>query len=270
LHGAADMSVAQETLSQWEQAEVERSRVQATLSDAVKPTARAIFERYADPPADTAFPLEYLYHLVGDISGLRVLDYGCGDGPDTSLLAARGASVAALDLSVDLLGRAKQRLSLDGFPDRVRLLCGSAHDIPLADASVDMVVGHAILHHLDIMLASDEVFRVLRPGGRAVFLEPVRDSRLLRTVRQMIPYRQPDVSPFERPLLLAEVEAFSRPFTPGRRREFLLPFVSAARVLGVSDEWHHRLFEWDRRILQRVPALRYYAGMTVFELIKPR
>ena len=263
------MAAVQQSLDQWEHAEVERSRVQATLSAAVAPTGLDIIERYANPPADTVFPLEYLYHLVGDIRDQRVLDYGCGDGPDTALLASRGARVEALDLSPDLLQRAAERIRLDGFADLVAFHCGSAHDVPLPDNSVDLVVGHAILHHLDLAEASREVYRVLRPGGRGIFLEPVRDSKLLRAIRPLIPYRQPDVSPFERPLLLSEIEAFSRPFRTGRRREFMLPFVAASRILGAPLSLQNRLRAIDKRLLTRYPWLRYYATITVFELFKP-
>jgi SAM-dependent methyltransferase len=269
LQEASAMTAVQQSLDQWEHAEVERSRVQARLSGTVAPTGVEIIRRYANPPADTVFPLEYLYHLVGDIRGLEVLDYGCGDGPDTALLASRDARVHALDLSPDLLERAEGRLRLDGFAQNVTFHCGSAHDVPLADGSVDLVVGHAILHHLDLATASHEVHRVLRPGGRAIFLEPVRDSRLLRAIRPLIPYRQPDVSPFERPLLLAEIDAFSRPFRPGRRREFMLPFVAASRILRAPLSVQNRLRALDGRLLAKFPRLRYYATITVFELFKP-
>ena len=263
------MSAGEQSIEQWEHAEIERSRIQATLSAQVRPTPRDIIDRYANPPADTVYPLEYLYYLVGEIRGQCVLDYGCGDGPDTTLLAYRGASVQALDLSPDLLERAAGRLRLDGYDHLVTFHCGSAHDVPLPDGSVDLVVGHAILHHLDLTLAAREVHRVLRPGGRALFLEPVRDSRLLRAVRPLIPYRQPDISPFERPLLLSEIAQFSQGFRPGRRREFLLPFVAAARILHAPMTWQNRLRALDGRLLARYPWLRYYATITVFELFKP-
>jgi SAM-dependent methyltransferase len=269
LREARAMTVVQQSLDQWEHAEVERSRVQATLSGAVAPTGRDIIERYANPPGDTVFPLEYLYHLVGDVRGQRVLDYGCGDGPDTTLLASRGAYVEALDLSPDLLQRAAERVRLDGFADLVMFHCGSAHEVPLPDNSVDLVVGHAILHHLDLAEASREVYRVLKPGGRALFLEPVRDSKLLRAIRPLVPYRQPDVSPFERPLLLAEIDAFSRKFLTARRREFMLPFVALSRILRAPLAWQNRLRAIDGRLLAGFPWLRYYATITVFELFKP-
>jgi SAM-dependent methyltransferase len=255
-------------LEQWEDAEVVRSRVQAALCGNVKPTARDILQRYANPPAQTVFPLEYMYHLVGDIRRLSVLDYGCGDGPDTALLASRGARVRALDLSPDLLALAAARIRLDGFEPLVTFLCGSAHEIPLSEGSVDVVVGHSILHHLDLTPAAREVHRVLRPGGRAIFYEPIRDSRVLRAIRPLIPYRQPDVSPFERPLLLSEIDAFSSSFRRGRSRKFLLPFVAAARVLGAPWSIESRLRALDARLLAKYTLLRRYATVIVFELIK--
>lgn len=263
------MDAVDQSIAQWEDAEVKRSRVQATLSGGVQATARDIIARYANPPADTAYPLEYLYHLIGDVRGLDVLDYGCGDGPDTTLLASRGAIVQALDLSPELLERAAGRLRLDGHDQLVTFHCGSAHDVPLPDGSMDVVVGHSVLHHLDLAIAAREVHRVLRPGGRALFLEPVRDSRFLRAVRPLIPYRQPDISPFERPLLLSEITDFSRGFRAGRRREFMLPFVAAARILRAPLRWQQRLYTLDGQLLAKHPWLRYYATVTVFELFKP-
>ena len=45
----------------------------------------------------------------------------------------------------------------------------------MPDASVDVVFGIAILHHLDLPQAAREVWRILKPGGRAIFQEPVRN-----------------------------------------------------------------------------------------------
>ena len=264
------MSLVKEPgLAEWERAEVARSRVQATRSAGVKRTSPRILQRYSNPPADTLFPLEYAYHLLGDVYGRTVLDYGCGDGGDASLLASRGARVYALDLSPDLLRRTAQRTTADGFDGSVHVLCGSAHAIPLPDDSVDLVAGHAVLHHLDLALASREVYRVVRPGGRVLFLEPIRDSRLLRMIRPLIPYRQPDVSPFERPRLRSELDAFSQPLRAGRRREFLLPFVKLAELLRLPQSWQARARALDGRLLAAHPWLRAYATVIVFELHKP-
>jgi SAM-dependent methyltransferase len=255
-------------LIHWERAEIARSRAQAARRD-VRPTPASVQRRYANPPADTFHPLEYVYHLIGDVRGQRVLDFGCGDGCNTALLAARGCRVYALDLSPDLLDQASRRADQDGVRESVRFLCGSAHAIPLPDASMDLVVGNVVLHHLDVAAASREVSRVLRPGGRAIFREPIRASRLLRALRPLIPYRQANVSPYERPLLPSDVDTFSAPFERLRRREFLLPFVRLARILGASKAIDARIVALDGRLLASHPWLRTYATVTVFELRKP-
>jgi len=86
-----------------------------------------------------------------------------------------------------LIALALQRLAVNGLPGAATFMVGSAHDLPLPDDSVDVVFGIAILHHLDLMATSKEVHRVLKPGGRAIFQEPVRDSRLVRAIRKCIP-----------------------------------------------------------------------------------
>jgi SAM-dependent methyltransferase len=255
-------------LIQWERAEIARSRDQAARRG-VRPTPPSVLRRYANPPPDTPYPLEYVYHLIGDVRGQRVLDFGCGDGCNTALLAARGCRVYALDLSPDLLEQAARRAETDGVRASVRFVCGSAHAIPLPDASVDLVVGNVVLHHLDLAAASREVHRVLRPGGRAIFREPIRPSRLLRALRPLIPYRQPNVSPYERPLVPSEIDAFSAPFERLRRREFMLPFVRLARILGASKALDSRLVAIDGQLLASHPWLRTYASVIVFEVRKP-
>jgi len=252
----------------WERAEVARSGVEASLTAQnlrVSPRTRA---RYMHPPADTAYPLEYAYHLLGDVRGKQVLDLGCGSGANTALLALRGAAVSALDLSPDLIELARVRLAQNDIAGDVRFIVGSAHAIDLPDESMDVVFGMAVLHHLDLAQASAETWRVLKPGGRAIFQEPVRNSRLVRAVRRMIPYRAPDVSPYERPLTDAELARFGAPFRAMRSRAFVLPHVAVAQVLPGARGQVHRMYRLDRALLRAMPVLDYFAGVRVIELTK--
>jgi SAM-dependent methyltransferase len=147
-------------------------------------------------------------------------------------------------------------------------VASSAHDIALPDESVDVVLGVAILHHLNLALVAREVKRILRPGGRAIFQEPVRDSKLLAAIRGLIPYRAPDVSPFERPLTEAELRQFAEGFTGYRSRAFSLPFVNLAAVVPFMRKWIHALYRVDGAVLERAPFLRCYAAVRVFEVRK--
>jgi SAM-dependent methyltransferase len=86
-------------------------------------------------------------------------------------LAARGSVTDISPGMVSVALRNAESLGLD-VDGRV----ADAETIPYEDASFDVVVGHAVLHHIpDVERALREVLRVLRPGGRFVFAgEPTR------------------------------------------------------------------------------------------------
>lgn len=253
----------------WERAEVERSAVEASLTSehALRISARNL-ARYDRPGAETPYPLEYCYHLLGDVRGSRILDYGCGSGGNSVLLANRGAHVSGVDISPDLVSLARRRMEINGRPRGASFVVCSGYDLPFPDRSIDIVFGIAILHHLDLAKASQEIARVLRPGGRAIFQEPVRNSPVVRFIRGLIPYRQPDISPFERPLTDEELRDFAGPFSSVRQRAFLLPHVALGQILPVVSRRADLLYRSDHAIMRRVPALAYYAGIRVLELTK--
>lgn len=262
----AAMSTSMQT---WERAEIERSSIEASLTPdaALRVSARQL-ARYERPPGETPYALEYSYHLLGDVRGCRIVDFGCGSGANSVHLANRGAHVWAVDISEDLIRIAQRRMAVSGRADGAQFIVGSAHDLPFPDGAIDVVFGIAILHHLDLKLVSREVHRVLKPGGRAIFQEPVRNSALVRFVRSLIPYRAPDVSPYERPLTDAELRAFAAPFASMRSRAFNLPFVPLAEFVPVVKRRMNAVYRADGALLRRFPALRYYAGVRVFEVIK--
>jgi ubiquinone/menaquinone biosynthesis C-methylase UbiE len=103
--------------------------------------------------------------LLGDVSGQRVLDAGCGAGAHAAELVRRGASVTGLDKSAGLLAIARQRLG-----DSVPLHQGDlAEPLPFPSASFEAILASLVVHYLKDwgpMLA--EFRRVLAPGGRLV------------------------------------------------------------------------------------------------------
>ena len=256
-------------LREWEQAEIRRSNVEAgrtAATDSRSDDRR--FARYRNPPAETPYPLEYAYHLVGNIEGKRVLDFGCGSGANSLLLAKRGAIVCGIDISHDLLAIARQRLARTGEALRAQFLVASAHDLPLQDGSFDLVFGIAILHHLDLGLVSKEVHRVLKPGGRAIFQEPVRNSRLIELGRRIFPNRRDDISPYEHPLTSGQIADFAAGFRKVSDRPFTLPHVRLARHLGFFTKHVDRLYRIDAALLKKYPSLELYSAVRVIELAR--
>jgi SAM-dependent methyltransferase len=252
-----------------ETVETERSRRAADYSRA---TGRERFprnvERYINPTPDSYYAWEYAYSLLGDVHGKVVLDLGCGGGENSYVLALRGAKVIGIDVSPDLIALARQDLRSKNVSEHVALLVTSAHALPLADHSIDVVLGMAILHHLDIPLVSREVHRVLRPDGTAIFVEPVRESAMLRWIRSRFPNRSCEVSQFEHPLSRGDLREFSQEFKRFSTRHFALPHIWLAKVLRVPRPlWAfcHRL---DRRLLRFLPFLRTYASVQVFQVVR--
>lgn len=262
------MTSEREQIKVWERVEVERSAAEASHKDvsALRYTEENL-ARYMAPPADTVYPLEYAYHLLGDVRGKTVLDLGCGGGENTVLLARRGARVLGVDISADLIGVAQRRMEANEISSGFDFMVTSAHDIAIGDESIDVVFGMAILHHLDLRLAAREVRRVLRKGGRAIFQEPVRNSKVVAALRGLIPYRSPDVSPFERPLTDAELREFAAGYSGYRARAFLLPYVSLIEIL-FKGRFTHPTYRFDGALLKRLPSLGHYASVRVVEMTK--
>lgn len=263
------MEAVVEDIKKWESVEVERSASEAskTKPDELR-MSNATIERYVTAKHDTPYPLEYAYHLLGDVSGKTVLDYGCGMGENSVLIAARGGKSIGIDISPELIDLANKRAEIHGIGDRAEFRVGSAHDLPLENESVDVVFGMAILHHLDLEIAAPEVFRVLKKGGNGIFFEPVRNSRLMWFLRDLVPYEAPDISPYERPLTDSELRQFAKNFSHYESKAFSLPFVNLIEVLCISDKLLHRAIKLDGKILKKFSFLRNYASTRVIRLTR--
>jgi SAM-dependent methyltransferase len=106
--------------------------------------------------------------LLGEVSGRRVLEIGCGSAPCARWLRLAGGDVVALDLSAGMLARAAELNRSTGID--VPLLQGDAGALPLASGTVDIVCSAfgGLPFVADVEGALSEVARVLRPGGRFV------------------------------------------------------------------------------------------------------
>ncbi|MEE9276539.1 MAG: methyltransferase domain-containing protein [bacterium] len=123
----------------------------------------------------------------------RILDLGCGAGLDARLAAERLGTagrpgtaeglgtigrVLALDMTVSMLARVRE--SAEGLPPgRVTPLAGDMERLPLRDGAFDLVLANASLNlTIDKGRALAEAARVLRPGGRLIARELVREGEL--------------------------------------------------------------------------------------------
>ena len=107
--------------------------------------------------------------VLGDVRGRDVLDLACGTGYVAAWLARAGARPVALDFSGEQLATARRLQARLGpaFP----LVQGDAERVPMADGRFDLVVSeHGAAAWCDPARWLPEAARLLRPGGRLVFL----------------------------------------------------------------------------------------------------
>ncbi|MCX6032001.1 MAG: class I SAM-dependent methyltransferase [Chloroflexi bacterium] len=206
---------------------------------------------------------------LGDVAGQHVLDYGCGAGGTTAQLLARGAQVTGFDISLTRLHEARQRVAIapDGSP--AGLLQCAAEMLPFADGVFDAVLGKQILHHLDLPIAIPEIARVLRPGGRAVLLEPLIHNPLLEGYRRLTPHLR---SPTERALSMHDLQRIAAHFSRWEHREFVLLAVLPALLGAITHRrpaWPRlqaRCTKLDRWLVTAIPFLGRYYWETVIVL----
>jgi SAM-dependent methyltransferase len=199
---------------------------------------------------------------LGDVRGLRALDFGCGHAMAAVVLARRGAEVTAFDLSCGYLAEARRRAESNRVA--IRFVQAEGARLPFADASFDRVWGNAILHHLDIKVAGRELRRILRPGGVAVFCEPWGGNPLLRFARRRMPYSGKGRTRHEEPLRPSHLRHLWQIFPHIEMRGFQLLSMTR-RVLRPG-----RLLRWleksDSVLLARAPALQRYCRYAVLTL----
>ncbi len=191
---------------------------------------------------------------LGDVTGLPVLDLGCGHGMAAVVLARRGAKVTAVDLSAGYLEEADRRARANGV--EVRLVQAAGEQLPFPDGSFARIWGNAVLHHLDLDLAVPELARVLRPDGVAVFCEPWGGNPLLAWARHGLPYPGKHRTHDETPFHSGHLRQLSRGFASVEVEGFQF-LAMLGRFLG-RKRFPGWLETWDRRLLRSVPALQHF------------
>jgi SAM-dependent methyltransferase len=193
--------------------------------------------------------------------GVRALELGCGTGIFLEQVARSGAQLHGLDLSLDLLVRARERLARIS---NVRLERGNAEAMPFPDGCFDVVYGSSVLHHLSLGPAFAEAFRVLKPGGRIVFAEPNLLNPQIAFVFLLAPRERfglsPDEMAFTRFRARAEMRAAGYTQVSVTPFDFLHPSVPERLIDRVA-----RL----GRGIEKVPGVREIAGSLLIHAVRP-
>lgn len=149
------------------------------MPDTVKPIHQSADQGYTKS-ADTYvqgrpdYPPQIMTWLTTTLdmrAGSRVTDLGAGTGKFTRYLQRTGADITAVEPV------ASMREQLSSQVQGITVVAGTAENMPLQDASVDIVVCAQAFHWFATEAALDEIHRVLRPGGRLALVWNKRDTQ---------------------------------------------------------------------------------------------
>jgi len=214
-------------------------------------------------------PMERYAELLSESAGegKRVLEYGCGPGSQAFFLAREGAEVSGIDISDVAIAQAKERAQTEGVAERCRFEVMNAERTSFEDDAFDLICGTAILHHLDLESAYAEIARLLKPSGRAVFVEPLGHNPAINAYRRRTPELRTED---EHPLLEHELKAARSYFGQADLTYFNLLALLAVplRDTRAFDPLLGALQAADRAIF-RIAAARKHAWMVLISLGEP-
>ncbi len=199
--------------------------------------------------------------------GKRVLEYGCGTGGNALKLAPICETIHGLDLSDVAIAQAAQAATQMNLTNTT-FVAGNAEAMPFENGYFDFIFGSSILHHLDLNRAYSELGRVLKPGGCALFLEPLGHNPLINAYRNRTPdFRTPD----EHPLLRADFELANKYFDRvdanfyGLNTLASIPFMKIKCAEPVM--FAGRLLD---KVFLKLPGIKWLAWFSVITLTKLR
>lgn len=145
----------------------------------------------------------YKRQLLEDATrGARVLEYGCGQGSYAFDLAVAGAHVTGIDISPIAIEQSIIEARERNLSASADFFVMNAERTTFADNTFDLICGTSILHHLNLASSYREIARILKPSGRAIFVEPLGHNPVINWYRRRTPaMRTVD----EHPLLMSDL-----------------------------------------------------------------
>lgn len=231
---------------------------------------RPCFEGSGDLYSENRF----FFHSVlnNEWKNKYVLDYACGQGNWSIYFALTGARrVAGFDMDSVGIEAARSGAMSHGIANKCQFLEADASNLPFPDSEFEIVIGTAALHHtIKYDNIFEELFRVMKPGSKAFFLENLADFPLWRLhwwIKGQVP--EGDV-----PIFSKEVRQKSRMFS---KCEIIGDTLvhSLKHFLwkeGRMKPWRRSLLRstWsvDQKIFRTFPGLRRWGCFSIIVLTK--
>lgn len=207
---------------------------------------------------------EYVLPKMGNLQGKRVLELGTGTGGTATLLAKKGASVVGIDLLPFRLDEAKDRVKQHNVSEAVDFSLMDATQLAFQNNSFDFVISKSVLVFTEHTQTAKECYRVLKPGGKAIFIENMRHHPLVWLYRKLFLKYSRDLHYFS----LTDIEALGVEFDEVNHREFHLLSLGALfwkKVISIPIFYRRtiQILKFvDRNLIRMFPFLKRICWIT--------
>lgn len=203
--------------------------------------------------------------LLSDCSSKRILEIGCGLGSFAISMASIGAKVSAIDISEYAINEAKKRIKNKNLGIDFRIM--DAENVEFRDNEFELVYGVSILHHLNLKRVIPEIKRVLKSGGKAIFIEPMEHNPFIKTFRFLTPRLR---SKDEHPLRMKDLQLIGKGFCGYEFKHyyFLALFAFPFCKFPLYGKIQHFFERLDRKIFAIIPSLKKFSWQVLLILEK--
>lgn len=230
-----------------------------------------IIQEIINPTSPNLIPREYAASLLGCLEDKKILDYGAGDGWNAVCLAKAKARVWAIDISEKGIELTKKKAVANGVSKFVTAEVRNCYRTDFPSNMFDIIYGGGVLHHLDIEAVGKELSRILQPDGVAVFLEPIRETRIMDIIKKVVLFvarrKALEVTEDEAPLTSKRISLLKPYFKIINYKYFNV--LSSANVL-IKSEFLKSLLLWtDYLLIKYIPGFKRLGRAVVIELWQP-
>ena len=144
----------------------------------------------------------------------------------------------------------------------VELLVDNCEQTKFKDSSFDIVYGTGILHHLNIKICLEEIHRILKPGGRLLFIEPLGTNPLINIYRRLTPLSRSDD---EHPLISHDFDLIQNKFSQLKIKYY--GFLTLVFFLVYSSPEKSYIFKFLKNIDQLLFRFKFFKKLAWSTLI---
>ena len=207
---------------------------------------------------------EYVLPKMGAMEGKKVLELGTGTGGTATMLAKLGASVVGIDLLPFRLDEAKERVNQHNVTNAVDFSVMDATQLAFPDDTFDFIISKSVLVFTEHAQTAKECYRVLKPGGKAIFIENMRNHPMVWLYRKLFLKYSRELHYFS----IADIKAIGKEFDEMEHREFHLLSLGALfwqKVVPIPLFYRGTLQLLrliDRILLGMLPILKRFCWIT--------